>query len=262
MPPVTESNVSDGTENARRHDLDTAMPRWQRLLREARSPLGIVLILTLALSGWYFFPKKQALSAGYDGVAYYRGFGLMDGDSMLGRRFYAADFTYEHELDYWYTKYEVHYRGGDRAYFKGYYKNGVIAYEGECSITFFAQGQPSDLDLMGGSWAKYYRPDGFLGGEVINGTGVHDWWTQDGAKISEIAVKDGLTLYRTWWYPSGQLRMHHTCDNGAIHGEWKSYWPNGRLSHQATYHHGQRVGPEISYNEDGTVEKEIVHPAP
>ncbi len=238
------------------------MPRWLRFVHSLRWPLSVLIVLAMALFAWYAIPKKQVLTGPYSGVAYYRGFGLTNNGGIWGKHFYAADFTFEHEHDYWYTKYDVQSRGGGRAYFKGYYKHGAIAYEGECLIAFSPQGHPSQLDLMCGPWVKYYKPDGTLGSQAVDGTGLHVWWTQNGEKTAQIETAQGKQLYVTRWYPSGQLRVHLPFVDGMFHGEAKQYWPNGRVKSVVAYEHGRPVGTSISYKEDGSIESETVHTEP
>ncbi len=221
--------------------------------------LFFYLILTIIIGtpiSWYTWPKSipHQMSPS-DMRLYYRGFGFNDGTGIFGKRWYAVTFDPEDDGSHWQFEFiEPGYNP-----FKAYYADGTLQQEGECLIEVmgFENGPYPDWHNL--RWAKCYRPDGSLGSEVIDGTGIQTQWMPGGTKTWELELLNYQRTAHTMWYPNGQLHAHQAYVNGRVHGPFISYYPSGAKQTEGAYDAGRRVGTWIRYNEDGSVESSESH---
>lgn len=47
--------------------------------------------------------------------------------------------------------------------------------------------------------------------------------------------------------------------NGRQHGKQYAYYPNGDVMIQFTYNYGMKHGPALTYNKDGSINKEVMY---
>jgi len=138
--------------------------------------------------------------------------------------------------------------------FAGYYPNGSKREVGTCMVEMMGimpvMPYPDFHDV---DTSRCYKPDGSLGSEVINGTGVQTVWLPDGTKIWELHLKDHVRTFRRSWHENGQLQTEQRYEQGAVHGPFTSYYPDGQVETQGEYDLGDRVGVWKRYEPDGTV---------
>ncbi len=214
----------------------------------------IAAILSVIFCGSIFllwlWPKSCTLSQSY--IARYRGFGLDKQDGWLtGRLYYELEYAPTGPNDGLTT---IGARPGYN-YFRGYYNNGVLREEGEALIEYI-----DDCPVMPDSdkirWAKYYRPDGTLGSEVVDGTGVQTLWTIQGIKVWELKMQKQTRTHLSTWYPNGKLQRSSDFVNGLEDGKFQSFYPNGQIITAGEYKMGYRVGKWNQYDEDGHIIEE------
>lgn len=211
---------------------------------------AILLPIILLLVGWCVYPKSipHPMNEKYV-TAYYRGFGLPGAPSILGTlwdrvQISATDggkwiFEYEHE-------------GYNN--FKGYYPNGNICEEGECFVEimgFHDQPFPDQHKVRN---SKCYLPDGTLGSEVKDGTGIQTYWTPKDVKTWELVLKDYVRQKLTMWYPNGQMLGTKDYSEGEVHGPFESYYQDGNIKTTGSYIRGKRNGTWKRFHENGLVE--------
>lgn len=89
--------------------------------------------------------------------------------------------------------------------YKGFYPNGTIRDKGVIWIEYHDTPPEPLPDLHKVSWGEYYRPDGTLGTEIKDQTGIQTYWHPNGNKIWEMEIKGGKTLKKKAWNESGVL---------------------------------------------------------
>ena len=220
-------------------------------MRIALIILLVPLVIFLAVFTLWFWPKSHALDIHPSYVGYYRGLGLEGaGDIFFGKNYYRVEIT----DDYGGIS-GVAYRHPGYNDFKGFYKTGVIREEGKCFVEVMGFHEQPYPDLHDVAWGKYYKPDGALGSEVRDGSGVQTYWTPAGIKIWELELKDLRRARLSWWYPNGQLLVKHKYVNGLQDGPFVSYYPSGTKKTEGAYTAGERSGKWIRYNEDGSIKE-------
>ena len=74
------------------------------------------------------------------------------------------------------------------------------------------------------------------------------------------AARRGRSQQRTDKYPDGTRRTVYSVDSeGRRHGEFRQYYPNGRLKTDARYLHGLLHGPYVTYHPNGKRKVEAAH---
>jgi hypothetical protein len=176
------------------------MRHWRKSF-SLQSWLGVVAVLALILGVSICLPRKTALSLNekiYTG--YFRGLGITDSDSFLGRRFYkivASDAPY----GYW----EVDFKHAGYNEYRGYYSNGKLREKGWCYVGMHdipRQPCPDNHDIKDG---YYYRPDGTLGSTIKNGSGIQTYWYPNGDVRWRLILKDYRRLSAQNWAENGEL---------------------------------------------------------
>ena len=178
----------------------TPKPRRRWIQFSLRTILLLPALVGASLAGLWWWPKSQPLPVNekyYRG--YYRGLGLVDGPGFPGKDFFRVVVKHIDE-GYW----EVRFRGAGYSPYRGYYPNGTLREEGECRVEFYGVDQsdpcPDNHDVR---WGKYYLPDGRLGSEVRDGSGVQTYWSSNATKVWELELKDFKRRRLTMWKPDG-----------------------------------------------------------
>ena len=209
-----------------------------------------IVILVLGVFVAWVWPKSQVMGFSPNAVGHYRGFGIVGEDIFLfARSFYLVT----HKTDYGYYQVQYHHPGYNS--FKGFYNNGALREEGECFVELDgAYNQPCP-DISDVRIGKYCKPDGTLGSEINDGSGVKTYWTDDGVKIWELERRDFKRVRHSMWYRNGQLVQTQKYRDGVVDGRFVNYYPSGAKKVEGAYSSGDRVGKWVRYNEDGTIKK-------
>jgi len=219
--------------------------------------LGVIGSFVL---GVYIWPKPCNLGGSMSGglmaqgyVAYYRGFGFNDRPGMFGRNYCRVRLAPRTAED-GFT--DVAFLGEGWNSFRGTYPDGTLREEGVCWVMLNAGIEPfTGLDEV--KDGKYYDPNGKLGSEVKDGTGVQTYWNCDGTKVWELEFIDYKRARHAMWYDNGQLRAEQRYRNGRVNGSFVTYYASGVKLREGSYNCGERVGKWVEYNPDGTI-KEVV----
>ncbi len=145
--------------------------------------------------------------------------------------------------------------------YTAYYPNGKVRERGECLVDTDFQGlelYPDDHNVL---WCKCYKPDGTVGSEVKDGTGVQTRWSTDGQKRLELCLKDCRWERYRVWYPNGQLLVDQSCLNGELDGIHRGFHPNGKTKFEGEFDQGTPIGTWRHYNADGSLRKVGHHPS-
>ncbi|MBN4074183.1 hypothetical protein JYT61_01330 [bacterium AH-315-E10] len=87
--------------------------------------------------------------------------------------------------------------------FKEYYSNGILKAEGMCYVQW-----SGDQIIYYNSWlkwAKYYKPDGSLNCEVIEGSGIQRYWHPNGQLLWELTLQKNKRIKLKVWSKEGKL---------------------------------------------------------
>ncbi len=194
------------------------------------------------------YPKSQVLEFSPTMVGHYRGFGILPDDTfLLGRSYYHVTETHREAY------FEIQYRHPGYNSFQGFYNDGTLREEGECFVEplgFYNQPCPDISNVRTG---KCYKPDGTLGSEIKNGSGVQIYWTDEGVKTWELEVRDFKRVRHSMWYPNGQLLDMQKYRDGRVDGPFVTYYSSGAKNTEGAYSLGDRVGKWVRYNEDGSI---------
>jgi hypothetical protein len=199
--------------------------------------------------GAWWWPKSQPLSINrsfYTG--YYRGLGIRDDASYLGKQFYRL-VVKDGPYGFW----EVDYARPGYNPYRGYYPDGTCREVGECLVEWnggSGDPAPDNHDVRSG---KYFRPDGTLASEVVNGTGTQTLWYPDGRKRWELVLEKYQRRRHSMWYEGGQLRQTQQYVNGNVDGEFQTFHENGVIKLSGAYAEGRRVGVWTTCDEGGKV---------
>jgi hypothetical protein len=221
-----------------------------RIRFSLRTLLLIPTFLSVGIVGIWWWPKSQPLSLNEQVlVGYYRGLGLTNEPSFIGKRFFrlVAD---DGECGYW----EVDYISPGYNPYRGFYPNGDCREEGECLVEINGGAEDPSPDSSNVRWGKYYKPDGTLASEVANGTGMQTLWYPDGTKRWELVLLDYTRVRHSVWYDNGQLRQTQNYENGAVDGEFETFHKNGAVKLRGAYTNGNRIGIWARFDEKGNDE--------
>lgn len=211
--------------------------------------LIVILTIFFVLFVLWLVPKSQPLEFSPDFIGYYRGFGLEGAPSIFGKQYYLVKIK-DNDGVCW-----VSYRNEGYNHFEGFYTSGAIREEGECLVEVMGGYNRPCPERETVKWGKYYKPDGTLGSEVKEGTGLQTYWTLKGVKFWELELKDSKRVLLSMWFPNGQL--HETLEY--VDGPFISYYPSGKKQTVGAYSKGKPSGKWIRYYEDGSI-KEIEEP--
>ena len=202
------------------------------------------------MAGLWWWPKSQPLSINREFyTGYYRGLGLTDDVGFFGKNYFRLVID-DGDSGYW----EVDYRRPGFNPYRGYYPNGMCREEGECFVEINGDVLDPDPDSNNVRSGKYYRPDGTLGSEVVDGTGIQTLWFPDGTKRWELVLRDYRRVRHSIWYENGQLRQTQSYLNDAVNGDFKTFRKNGGVSLSGAYAEGNRAGVWTRFDEYGSVE--------
>jgi hypothetical protein len=194
--------------------MEAGMRGLVRLRFSLRFLLLVPAFVGACLAGLWWWPKSQPLSVNeqyYRG--YYRGLGLSDQRGFLGKNFYRV-VVQDIDEGYW----EVWFREAGYSPYRGYYPNGTMREEGECLVEFVGFGGNEPVpDRHAVRWGKYYLPDGRLGSEVKNGSGIQTYWYSDGTECWELELRDFKRRRLMWRKPDGTLFTQEEYDRD---GRW------------------------------------------
>jgi hypothetical protein len=218
-----------------------------------KSVLGLTLAILVAvilagLCTYWAYPKKITMDVHPSYTGYYRGFGLDDSQGFFGKRFAKVLWQESDGYGICWTK-----KDGYNPY-KRWYDNGSIRGEGECLVLISGWKQPM-VDWNDLKWANCYRPDGSVGSEVRDGTGIQTIWSEPGVKIWELELKDYKRVQLKQWYPSGALAHSISYKDGEPHGLSISYYEDGHKRLEAAYSNGKRCGKWVFWSPDGSVDR-------
>ncbi|MHC4982351.1 MAG: toxin-antitoxin system YwqK family antitoxin [Planctomycetota bacterium] len=89
---------------------------------------------------------------------------------------------------------------------------------------------------------KYYKPDGSLGAEIVNGEGFFRKWHDNGNSACEIAFFEGQRHGECSWYHEGsELAARGAFRRGKKHGVWISYLWDGTQLARSRFEDGKLV---------------------
>jgi len=208
----------------------------RRLLRPQFS-LRVLLIawvmLCVSLAVLWWWPRSAGLSCNPKWfTGYYRGLGLTDGPGLLGRSWYRVEFAVtepEH------GKCIVFFDEPGFNRFEARYPDGSLRAEGECYVTLNGGSLDPVPEINNVKSGRYYKPNGELGSEVVNGTGTETYWAPNGTKLWELELKNYQRQQLSWWYPNGAKKVVGTYDGGKRVGPWSYYTENGELEKTVDY---------------------------
>lgn len=217
--------------------------------------LGIAGAVVCALAGTaalvVLSEKDIPHSSNEDWItAHYRGLGLnTDSTGLTGYMWTGVTMRF-HDGGY----YRAEFDSPGFNPFVGYYPDGSIRETGTCMVEM-VNSEPvmPSPDFHHVDSSQCYRPDGTLGSNVINGTGIQTVWTSGGTKIWELHLENHARTFRRSWYENGQLQTEQRYEQGAVHGPFTMYYENGQVQMTGEYNLGERVGVWKQYEPDGTL---------
>jgi len=215
----------------------------------AKYLLVLFLILAVAIGTYWTFPKRTPMEISPNVTGFYRGFGLHDGKGILGKNYFKISWNEYSVLV------ECSVRGMGFNRYRCWYPSGALLEEGECLVESSGFYHQPVVDRHHVKWAKCYKPDGSLGSEISNGTGVQTNWTSGGTKIWELQLKNYKRVKLRTWYSSGAIAHSKSYLDGKPHGSSISYYESGQKKIEAVYHLRERVGKWKFWNEDGTLDR-------
>ncbi|MFU8828927.1 MAG: toxin-antitoxin system YwqK family antitoxin [Phycisphaerales bacterium] len=138
--------------------------------------------------------------------------------------------------------------------FVGYYPDGSKREVGTCWVEMVNSNpvMPSAVFSYVDT-SRCYKPDGSLGSEVRNGTGVQKVWLPDGTKVWELHLQNHIRTLHRRWHDNGQLSDEKAYEDGAVHGPFTSYYPDGKVQTTGEYDLGKNSGVWTHFWPDGTV---------
>ncbi len=183
-------------------------------------------------------------------TAHYRGLGREADSTGLMGYMWSGVTQLSEDGGYWRMNFEA--PGYNE--FVGYYPDGSIREIGTCMVhmTDILPEVPTP-DFHDVDSSRCYKPDGTLGSEVVNGTGIQTIWRPDGTKIWELHLEDHVRTLHRMWYDNGQLRGEQAYEDGFVHGPFTSYYEDGQVQMTGEYDLGERVGVWKTYEQDGTL---------
>lgn len=221
---------------------------------------SVLCVLVAIGSLWVFSEKDIPHSSNEEWItAHYRGLGQNTGSTgLMGFMWTGVTMRFD-DGGYYRAEFE---RPGFNP-FVGYYPDGSIRETGTCMVEMVNSGpvMPSP-DFHHVDSSRCYRPDGTLGSEVINGTGIQTVWSSDGTKIWELHLEDHVRTLHRMWYENGQLLSEQAYKDGFVHGPFTSYYEDGQVEAQGKYDLGERVGVWKRYEPDGTLWSEEDYTSP
>ena len=200
---------------------------------------------------WVFSEKDIPHSTNEDWITgHYRGLGQdVESTGLIGYMWTGVTLRFE-DGGYWRMDFE---EPGFNP-FVGYYPDGSVREVGTCMVEMVNSGpvMPSP-DFHHVDSSQCYRPDGTLGSEVIDGTGIQTVWSPGGIKLWELHLENHVRTLRRSWHDNGQLQTEQRYEQGGVHGPFTHYYPDGQVQMTGEYDRGERVGVWTRYFEDGTV---------
>jgi antitoxin component YwqK of YwqJK toxin-antitoxin module len=155
---------------------------------------------------------------------------------------------------------EYYYEGGQKS-MEGTI-NGKFK-EGEWKI-FYESGVVKEIgkyvtNKREGIWKSYFE-DGALRGEIEykDDHGRHTEYYHSGKVLAE-GPKSGTKNVGRWRYyveEDGTLQSEGDFSDGKKNGEWKFYYPSGKIGSSGFYENDESTGKWIYYFEDGTISSE------
>jgi hypothetical protein len=231
-------------------------PKTKDTLGKASVFVGIAVILLI----YYFWPKSCKLGGEMNVgqffyyTGYYRGFGLVKEPGILGRNYFCVRFAPTVEAD-GFT--DVQYTGEGWNPFRGTYPNGTLREEGVCQVHLNFVTEPLPEYLEAKKEGKYYDPNGKLGSEIRDGSGIQTYWNHKGVKVLELEFKDFKMTHLARWHENGQPMIERHYVDGLENGPVVSYYESGVKEKEGQKRFGQPVGNWTYYNADGSV-KEVI----
>ena len=220
--------------------------------RWALRALVVLVVISTGLAAWWAWPKSEPLPLNpRTFTGFYRGFGPAgcDTDPLFGKRYYRVRIADKHgHTDVFCSKPGYNY-------FVGYYSSGQLREEGKClvELTGFEDYPLADRHTV--EWGKYYKPDGSLGSEIKDGTGVQVYWNLKGARTWELELKSFKRVRLAYHAPDGQLLIQEAYKEGVLHGRSVWFYSSGAKKMEGIYSMGERTGKWTYYNEGGSVQK-------
>lgn len=216
--------------------------------------LTITVATVIALAGAaalaVFWEKDMPHPANEERISvHFRGLGLNDSTGFLGRKWTGISLRY---LDG--SHYRVDYEAPGYNAFAGYYPDGSRREVGTCMVWVLEVDTTMPYpDFSDVEESRCYKPDGTLGSEVRDGTGVQTIWNPDGTKVSEQHLEKHVRTLQRNWHDNGQLSVELRYEEGSVHGPFTSFHPNGQVHMTGEHRLGFRVGVWTTYAPDGTV---------
>ncbi|MEM7227524.1 MAG: hypothetical protein AAF432_01785 [Planctomycetota bacterium] len=146
--------------------------------------------------------------------------------------------------------------------FTGYYPDGTVREQGTILISMVDILPSMPLPDGDPVTSQCFKPDGSLGSEVVDGTGVQTIWLADGTKVWELHLKNSSRVHLRSWHDNGQLNFEYGFKDNHWHGPYVRYHRNGQLQTQGQYERSEKVGIWTYYDEQGIVASTEDHGTP
>lgn len=192
-------------------------PWWHRWLPRF-SLRGVIIfqaVIAVLLGVPYSWPKSEQLqylvTPNDDHIGYYRGLGWIEEPGFFGKNFYRLRILTGGGDPIEYVNVDVFIDEKDSCPFRAHYPDGTLRLQGVGSVEFTGYGGNEPVPNIDYPRAgNYYRPDGTLGSEIVDGTGVATIWNVDGAKMSEWRIEDYEFVSWTQYDVDGNATKHIT----------------------------------------------------
>ena len=192
-------------------------PWWRRWLPRfsLRTMLVFQILIATLLAVPYSWPKWEQLRSyvprSDDNIGYYRGLGWGDEPGYFGKNFYRFRVSAGGGEPIEYVDVDVFLEQGDSSSFRAFYPDGTLRLEGVGSVEFSGfHGNEPIPDFSYPKCQKSYRPDGTLGSEIVDGTGVATIWRPDGRVASEWVIENYDFVSWTHYDLDGNVVRHVT----------------------------------------------------
>ncbi len=152
------------------------------------------LVIVIVVATWIFWPRHAPLSGNSQHTGYYWG-----NDGWLGRHYYRLHCDEGLGLEY---EVDFHDYGWNRC--RGWYPDGSTAFESEINVTKNGRKNDPNPDLHHVRWGKYFRPDGTLSSEIVDGTGIQTLWHPNGEMRWRLKLQNFKRVTAEQWDASGK----------------------------------------------------------
>ncbi|HOV11100.1 MAG TPA: hypothetical protein PLT47_10330 [Bacteroidales bacterium] len=87
---------------------------------------------------------------------------------------------------------------------------------------------------------------------------LNNYWGNDKSKLDfKHVFKDGSLVKSYFYYENQNVQEEYSFRCGALHGQQKWYYDNGRLAKIIPYSYGYRTGTGLLYDNDGNIMQKV-----